>query len=752
MMDNPLAQKLIRAVEEADSSATLLEAVQQLAAAQLEEAIPTLIAALGYNNPGAAVAAVDGLVLIGEPTVLPLLELLDNHNYTARAWAIRALAGIGDPRGLSILLDAAKTDFALSVRRAAARGLGCIRWHLLAPDQVSTAQAQALEALLLVCQDPEWVVRYAAVMGLQSLAIAALVTQPKLVPKILEQLETLSETDLDLTVQSRIQMAQQQLSKLAESIQLSVEDCEASDDHEAEWQLTLRRLYKRKSDERPIPEGDPRKFRQAAVDVQNPAASEAKASEINNSQSLPVAASECSNGSIQESENTDSVPIKAITGYPMIISTQTLPHSQWQDSDYPYWKQLLGNDCIQQPIIHQSLETNFLELFPSKAAWEMSQQFGPEAAYMFLIFSAYSTHSEKPWEERIQLNGTDLVKLIGWDKRTDLAPGIKLKKIQNLVELTCSLSVLVNNVDTSNQRYQIVTSSIWILEKLEYSGQLSHTCDRNSIDLPVYQVLEPDEFLVQIKPGSWTEKFLSQHKQKGKETLRQYGSLAKSILQINPYRHPLAAKLAIFLSVMSHIHPSGKYTVSDLLEQLESQQLIAEMQDDKTKQYKLMTQWDNALCILRQLGWKVEFDAETYSEAIRPAWSLPYGSSTQPKPRSGQWLSSWLSAKVIIQPTNLIQQQMEMNQKLLEDEESFDYRTGGNGLDIYTPEIIPGYALEKALAAKGLSQAKLAEQLNLDRSMVTRWIKGSRPIQPRHREQIWQLLGHELQVSMEVEG
>jgi plasmid maintenance system antidote protein VapI len=65
-------------------------------------------------------------------------------------------------------------------------------------------------------------------------------------------------------------------------------------------------------------------------------------------------------------------------------------------------------------------------------------------------------------------------------------------------------------------------------------------------------------------------------------------------------------------------------------------------------------------------------------------------------------------------------------------------------------EVIPGRALEQALAAKGLSRAKLAEQLHLDRSLVTRWINGSRPIQPKHREQIWQVLGPELQQVMAV--
>ncbi len=205
------AQELIHAVEVADSSSTLLEAVENLAAAGLEESIPTLIAALGYNNPGAAVAAVDGLIKIGEPSVKPLLELIDDYNYGARAWAVRALAGIGDPRGLDILLEAAQNDFALSVRRAAARGLGTIHWQEMPTTTILPAQTQVLSALIFVCADSEWIVRYAAVTGLESLAKAVTNTQPKLRSQIITQLEKLIEQDTDLAVRTRVLRAQQQI-------------------------------------------------------------------------------------------------------------------------------------------------------------------------------------------------------------------------------------------------------------------------------------------------------------------------------------------------------------------------------------------------------------------------------------------------------------------------------------------------------------------------------------------------------------
>lgn len=72
---------LIQAVETADSKAGIVMAVRELAAAKDPEAIPTLIKVLGYNNPGAAVAAVDGLVALSSTAVPTLLELIDGYNY-----------------------------------------------------------------------------------------------------------------------------------------------------------------------------------------------------------------------------------------------------------------------------------------------------------------------------------------------------------------------------------------------------------------------------------------------------------------------------------------------------------------------------------------------------------------------------------------------------------------------------------------------------------------------------------------------
>jgi phycocyanobilin lyase beta subunit len=213
------AVELIQSVEQADSPARLVAAVRSLAAAKLEAGIPTLITILGYNNPEAAVVALEGLVQLGDVAVLPLLEQLDDYNYGARAYSFRALAAIADPQALEKLLSAAETDFAPSVRRAAAKGLGNLQWSKLPLEQRQSAQARSLKTLLLLSHDPEWAIRYAAVVGLQGLATAELVSQPDLVSQILDRFNQMATTDTDLAIRARVQMAQQQLNATSVNLQ-----------------------------------------------------------------------------------------------------------------------------------------------------------------------------------------------------------------------------------------------------------------------------------------------------------------------------------------------------------------------------------------------------------------------------------------------------------------------------------------------------------------------------------------------------
>jgi len=211
-MTDPFASvsPLIQAVEQADTATALLVATARLASQLAGDvppapaAIAALVQVLGFNNPGAAVAAVDGLIACGEAAVAPLLDNLDAHNYGARAWAVRALAGIGDVRGLELLEQALAGDIGPSVRRAAARGLGQLRCGALPAQERREVQERALAALEAAAGDSEWVVRYAVVVGLESLALDLAAEtggfEGELRERALQTLNRLSQPDQDTTV------------------------------------------------------------------------------------------------------------------------------------------------------------------------------------------------------------------------------------------------------------------------------------------------------------------------------------------------------------------------------------------------------------------------------------------------------------------------------------------------------------------------------------------------------------------------
>jgi hypothetical protein len=171
------------------------------------------------------------------------------------------------------------------------------------------------------------------------------------------------------------------------------------------------------------------------------------------------------------------------------------------------------------------------------------------------------------------------------------------------------------------------------------------------------------------------------------------------------------------------------YSIGSLLELIESKSTIIEMQRRKERRNYFGSRWSTALHTMQKLGWQIEFDPETYPESLQPTWHQTTVTHTVTDDR---WLRAWLRAKIRILPPSPPAPPVDRPELPLQ-------------------ERFTGRTLAYALELKGLSRSKLAEHLQLDRSMVTYWIKGSRSIQPKHRELICELLGNELQQVLETQ-
>ena len=154
----------IHELDHATTTPELVRATQTLCGLKDLEAAPTLIKVLGFNNPAVGAVATQGLIDLGRDVVPMLLANMDDGNYGARAWVIRAIATLRDPRGLDLLEHALNADIAPSVRRSATRGLA--EMELEGPN-VSKHFSRCCEALFKAAADDEWIVRYAAAFGLE---------------------------------------------------------------------------------------------------------------------------------------------------------------------------------------------------------------------------------------------------------------------------------------------------------------------------------------------------------------------------------------------------------------------------------------------------------------------------------------------------------------------------------------------------------------------------------------------------------
>jgi phycocyanobilin lyase subunit beta len=132
-----------------DSPNELIDSARDIATASSSypATIPVLVDMLGFNNPIAANVAVDALVRAGDAAVPSLLSGVAAFNYAVNAYALRALGRIGDPAVLEVCIGCAEKGPIPNVRRAACRAHAVL--------------------VALVQTEPDWGVRYAALVGLE---------------------------------------------------------------------------------------------------------------------------------------------------------------------------------------------------------------------------------------------------------------------------------------------------------------------------------------------------------------------------------------------------------------------------------------------------------------------------------------------------------------------------------------------------------------------------------------------------------
>lgn len=328
----------------------------------------------------------------------------------------------------------------------------------------------------------------------------------------------------------------------------------------------------------------------------------------------------------------------AATSAPMVSSLQAqLRKDQWKKDPFG-----LGYFLHQSKTQHSNIIQHFItspgdiSLLPWEEALQIIDKFGLTTAKLHLIFAAHAMRQENPWESKFTLSGSDIIKELGWDKRTDIN---KFQKLNELAKAAFALGCLtiqatwVEGRGKKRVECSVQTSRMWETIVDVRGGQLNL---EGKID-------EPTDVYITVRPGLWTYAFLNKAGCEAKKALYQFGYLAQDILKIDPYHDELALRLGLHLTVESRFHTSGTYQVQSLLEALLPTTVIKEAKKDRDNARKLTNRWNHALEVLMGLkrAFQIEFDPETYPDELHP-------SSNARKPR--RYFEKLLTAQITIHP------------------------------------------------------------------------------------------------------
>jgi DNA-binding XRE family transcriptional regulator len=382
-------------------------------------------------------------------------------------------------------------------------------------------------------------------------------------------------------------------------------------------------------------------------------------------------------------------------------------------------------------IEHYISSSEDIQVLPWDSARQIIDKFGFNTVLLQLLFAAHAVKCPQPWKSEFSLSGRDIIRELGWENRTDISLQSKLLELANTsFALDCLLIKAVwedPNRKKGKKRVTIDTSRMWNV-RVQMTGQM---------DLEG-NVPNPEDLHITVRPGMWTKGFIDggTHSQ---DALYQFGYLAQDVLKMNPYQNELALRLAIHLTLDTHVERINEYRVRDLLEIAFPKYKIELASKDKDRNYKLKQQWDRAIVKLIELGWVIEFDDDSYPPEIRP------NSDTKKNQRG--YLEKLLDARIYIRSMFPHKADLSchiLDRAVLDSPPPLIEARSSSKLKTFKTQVkvsVPNLDLRAAREAKGLTQRQLAAELEVSQSLVAQWERGNRSIDEKNLAKLQVKLG-----------
>lgn len=297
----------------------------------------------------------------------------------------------------------------------------------------------------------------------------------------------------------------------------------------------------------------------------------------------------------------------------LLAQRQSLPWKV-EASGQPYYERSIngGRGGISLRIT-ESLSNEAVPLM-GKQAVKAIESLDIRASCMHLIYAAYATALEKPWEQEFLISDRQIEEYLGLDKRKDLSKAFKLALIREIALQPCLVSA---SIDWPKQGkingFSVSGTRLWHLLEIQHHFQEDELGCKYLVGLTF-----------KIRAGIWAKYFLNKQGCKERTAFYQYGILPKSLLTNVMsiwQQHEGAARMMLWLLFKAKMGKEQRITVPTLMRIAYGEEKVALASQMREERKRLLRTFESDLECLNHHGIKAIFDPVTYPPEIQPLWA-----------------------------------------------------------------------------------------------------------------------------------
>lgn len=402
---------------------------------------------------------------------------------------------------------------------------------------------------------------------------------------------------------------------------------------------------------------------------------------------------------------TSSLPIWEASN--ILTQRQHLPWSTDPDGKLIYSREVNDGQGAICFWVADNTEEEHPSALAGAAALAVIDTFDIRAACMHLIFAAYASQMEKPWEQELVINDRQLESYLGLQRRTDKNRQEKLALIEEIVKQPCKITTFISWPRQGRSKgFTVEEGRLWHLLGTRYHYQQ---------DIFGNKELAGMSFVV--KAGLWAKYFLNEEAEHDPEITTRKGVLSKSLLEsvMSLWQHRAgAARLMVWLLFKSQLNRCHTIPVRTLLEVAYGVDKVHNAQEDHQLRKKLTNTWDEDLLALHDRGWQIKFDPETYPPEIQPSG---FGRENIRRPRG--FFEQLLNALLLVAPPKSWDlAQLEADESQAEPDDSQLTIPKLTGPDVKELRVSRAWSQRKLSALTGISQGLISMIENGTRSIT----------------------------------